>query len=76
VTIVVSYTCDACGLKDIPVTVPPRGTEDVVTWMEGMRPLLVADHQKKSPDCHPRAFTHVKIPFAPGSERVGEPTKQ
>lgn len=74
----VLYTCDPCGLKDIEVQVPGRDpTENVVTWLElKCAPALMADHAAKSPHCHPGKFTTVKIPLTPGSNRVGEETKQ
>lgn len=72
----VSYTCDACGCDDVAVEVPVRGAEDVVTWVRNiMTPPLIADHKRRSPACRVASFTHVKIPLAPGSDRVGEETK-
>jgi hypothetical protein len=69
-TISVLYSCDLCGLVDIPVSVPARENEDVIQWMETMGVLLSNDHQKRSPHCHPKTLSQVKVPMT-GTDKVG-----
>lgn len=74
--ITVQYSCPECGLKDVPVQVPAREDPDenaVVPWMhEQVIPSVTADHDKRSPKCHPKELKDLKIPLPPGSEFVGQ----
>lgn len=70
VTVTVLYSCHVCGLTDIPVPVPARTDEDVLVWMEQTGGLLSQDHAQRSPLCHPKTLSNVKIPMT-GADRVG-----
>lgn len=70
-TVAIRYSCDECGLKRVSVDVPARTGEDVKMWFEAiLTPALVADHQKRSPHCHPKELSEVLIPMT-GTDRVG-----
>jgi hypothetical protein len=72
----VQYSCRKCGLADIEVQVPARGTEDVIAWMNNtLLPGLVRDHHSRSPRCHPDTLSTVKIPMT-GTDRVGGASAQ
>ena len=59
----VRYTCGMCGIKRMPVDVDERDDgQDVTEWLKLMSFELVADHRKRSPDCHPLVFDEVMIP--------------
>jgi hypothetical protein len=75
VTIRVRYSCPACGLVSVNVDVPARETEDVVTWMEATVRATGADHNRRSPDCHPARLHDLMIPMT-GTDRIGGPTVQ
>lgn len=62
-TIVARYSCPECDLFDTPVTVPARGEEPVVVWLEATIRLLVEDHKRRSPRCHPQSLQDVNIPL-------------
>lgn len=67
------YSCPLCGIKDVHVEVPARGLEDVSVWMrESCMVALSADHQRRSPDCHPQILTDIYIPMT-GTTKVGGP---
>lgn len=70
VTITVLYSCHTCRLKDIPVAVPARETEDVLVWMDATGRLLGSDHHRRSPLCKTKVLNDVKIPIT-GTDRVG-----
>lgn len=56
------------------VEVPEREPEkqDVVEWLNGTAvPMLVADHESKSPLCRPKKFSEVGIPVSDATEHVG-----
>jgi hypothetical protein len=70
-TIIVKYSCAACGLHRIPCEVPVRREEDVVEWTEKIMAVALAmDHGIRSPHCRPKAFTEVMIPIT-GTDKVG-----
>ena len=71
-TIQCRYSCSDCGIVRAVVTVPARDDESVTEWMDKTIPLLVADHENRSPHCHPRAFSEVLIPVQDNSP-VGGP---
>ena len=62
-TIVARYSCPECELFDTPVDVPVRGDESVAVWLEATIRLLVADHKRRSPRCHPRPVQDVNVPL-------------
>lgn len=71
-TLRVFYSCEACGIVDAPVDVPTRGPENVVAWLEGRcMAACVADHQRRSPTCHPQQLQNLKVPIG-GAQRVGD----
>lgn len=74
--IVLRYSCRACGLKDVAVTVLARDSdEDVLLWMDATGLLLFRDHRDRSPHCQPKTLQNVKIPMV-GAEWVGGPPVQ
>ena len=75
--ITILYSCSLCGLSDAEVTIPFREeSEDVITWMkQKVETALVADHQKRSPECIPQTLQNIKIPVPPGTEWFGGPVK-
>lgn len=75
-TITVLYSCPECGLERVPVEVPARGEEGVITWMDNMVIThLGSDHARRSPDCHPERLRDIMIPLT-GTEKVGGPSVQ
>jgi len=74
-TIHVLYSCAECGVKDAGVDVPIRGNEDVIQWMNQTVVHIAQDHRQRSPNCHPREFSEIKIPIT-GAEKVGGPAIQ
>jgi len=71
-TIGVLYSCEQCGILNQEVQVPARDAEDVIQWMEKVCIIaLCADHESRSPRCHPETLTHIKIPMPAGVDRVG-----
>ena len=78
-TITCMYSCALCGLKKIPVQIPTRVSatdQDVVTWLRDVAtPALVADHEARSPGCHPKELSEFYIPMA-GADYVGGPAIQ
>ncbi len=71
-TIICKYTCGVCGLYRISVNVQARMEEDIMDWMDKiLTPTLVADHEFRSPDCHPSRFSEVMIPTPEGTSRIG-----
>lgn len=70
----VRYSCRACGIRDAEVQVPERGLdESIIHWVEQtMGQVLLADHQRRSPQCRARTCQDVKIPVM--GARVGDPT--
>lgn len=66
----VLYSCHSCGLNDVKVQVPARTEENVLVWMETTGAYLSADHDKRSPHCHPDTLSNVKIPIT-GTDRIG-----
>jgi hypothetical protein len=74
VTIRCFYSCAACMLVRQFVEVPERDpvAQDVVQWIRDTAvPLLVADHESKSPLCRPEEFAEVGIPVNDATEHVG-----
>jgi hypothetical protein len=74
-TIEVMYSCHGCGLRDAAVTVPERGDEDVVKWLDRVRAFIGADHASRSPHCRSGACD-LKIPVPAGTEKVGKVVRQ
>lgn len=75
VTIRVRYSCPDCGLKKVVCEVPARGEEDVRIWMEATIASVGADHQRRSPRCHPTQLHDLMIPMT-GADRIGGPNIQ
>lgn len=73
-TITCKYSCVECGLHRVEVEVPARSddpAEDAVTWLEKIAtPALVRDHERRSPNCHPKTFSEVMIPVT-GVDKIG-----
>lgn len=71
-TIDVRYSCDACGLRSVVVSVPARMSddEDVAVWMDRTVRLTWQDHWRRSPHCRPETLTNLMIPVS-GATRVG-----
>ena len=73
-TVTVKYSCHVCGLVKAELEVAARGAEqDVVAWVEGLRPQLGADHLRRSPGCT-AAAADLYIPLPAGAARIGDPT--
>lgn len=74
--LVVTYTCDSCGIRDRGVPVEERAPEsDVVRWMRQTVAVAVSyDHSQQSPGCHVSAMANVKIPMN-DREYIGGPKK-
>jgi len=72
----VLYTCEPCGLKDVRVTVRHRKQgEDIRTWMEEVSRRVGNDHASRSPNCHPKTLSNLKIPLeGDGSSGIGVAT--
>ena len=64
------YSCFACGLENIEVLVPARESEGIDAWMNGLIVYLSADHERRSPNCHPEELKNVKIPIT-GASKIG-----
>lgn len=69
-----SYTCGMCGLVDVPVSVPARGAEDVVTWVQTTANICGANHILKSPHC-PATSLDIRVPIEPSADRIGGPIR-
>lgn len=69
-----SFTCKACGAKDVVFDVRiRRKDEDVVHWIEqAVRPALYLAHIKRSPLCASQ-HADLKIPMANEQTRIGDP---
>jgi hypothetical protein len=74
-TVQVLYSCKGCKLVDAVVTVVARGDEDVIAWLEGVKPKIAADHVRRSPHCRAGACD-LKIPMGDDGSRVGDPVKR
>lgn len=72
-TILCYYSCHLCGLTKIPVEVPVRGEEDVITWVTETARLMSRDHDARSPDCHPKELHDLMIPVS-GADKIGGPS--
>lgn len=60
----VLYTCDACGIRDRPVTVAHRKEgEGLLPWMDDVAQRVGMDHRTRSPHCTAAKVTNVKIPM-------------
>ncbi len=68
-TITVLYSCAGCGLTKTDLRVPARTEEDVVAWIEGLRPRIAEDHHKRSPHCGSE-LCDLMIPIT-GADHVG-----
>lgn len=77
ITLAVQYTCLLCGIRDAVVQVPARRSEaeDLKAWMDATIVLISAHHRRRSPTCHPRTLTNMKIPID-GVAYVGGPPVQ
>lgn len=72
--IIIKYSCNMCGLKDTELSVPIRGDEDVVVWMESIVGQdIKKDHFIKSPGCPAESVQNLMIPVT-GAQKVGGPT--
>lgn len=72
-TTTVLYTCNMCGLVKIPVKVKAREKEeDLEKWMLQMGAELSENHNRRSPNCKPKTFTNIMIPYD-GTDYVGGP---
>lgn len=71
------YTCGLCGLHRVACKAVPRGEDQGVTdWVENVAiAAIIADHKRRSPDCHPRKLDEIMIPVS-GVDRVGDVPKQ
>lgn len=59
------YSCDLCGIKDAVVLVDQRADdEQLIHWMNEVTVALGDNHQHRSPNCHPKTLTEVKIPLS------------
>ncbi len=72
-TIRVKYSCDQCGLRRVEVDVPARTTEDVRDWTDQTVRLVMRDHDRRSPRCHPKELSQLMIPMPDGVDRIGGP---
>jgi hypothetical protein len=71
--ITVQYSCVLCGTQDAPVRVRARASdEDLKTWMDMTIMAVSDDHNRRSPHCHPKTLSNLKIPVE-GAEWVGGP---
>ena len=71
-TIECTYSCEVCGLDDVPVKVPARGEEDVVDWMRKVcTPALYRDHHFRCPECTSQMLKNLMIPMPVGTDRIG-----
>jgi hypothetical protein len=70
----VCYSCRLCGLERVRVEVPARGEEPIATWLPATVRRLCADHDRRSPACHPTTLSEVLIPMT-GAARVGGPAE-
>lgn len=75
-TVKLLYSCDLCGLVDVPVYVRARtgDDEDVVEWLNGAVLGIAQDHRRRSPTCLAEKITAIKIP-AMGIKRIGGPVE-
>jgi hypothetical protein len=65
------YSCSLCGIYRQEVDVQSRQDELITDWMDNvMIPALVADHEVRSPNCHPTKLSEVMIPMM-GSNQIG-----
>lgn len=72
-TTTVQYSCDLCGLKDIPVEVKAREKDDdILDWMTKIGYDLAEDHNKRSLQCSPKTLSNIKIPLK-NTEVIGGP---
>lgn len=67
------YSCPGCGIVDRTVSVPMRGEEDVIAWMDMVMMALANDHREHSPFCKPSHLVNLKIPVPPGTTKIGGP---
>lgn len=71
--IVVKYSCHACGLKRVDLSVRARESEEVTTWMDATVRAVAADHRRRSPSCRATTLSELMIPTT-GTSKVGGPT--
>jgi hypothetical protein len=71
------YSCPLCGIVKAKVKVNARVEgQDIMDWMTNVCVMaLAADHEKRSPNCHPTHFGDIMIPIA-GSQIIGGPSVQ
>lgn len=61
----VLYSCNLCGIKDASVMVDQReDDEPLIMWMNKMTQALCQHHDHRSPQCHPKKLSEVKIPIS------------
>jgi hypothetical protein len=72
-TLFVRYSCPGCGIVDRPVSVPLRGEEDVIQWLDIVMLAVGDDHKRHSPFCKATHMRDLKIPMPAGTTKVGGP---
>ncbi len=71
--ILCKYSCNVCGLRRVPISVPVRqAEEDVADWMNGVVRQVGEDHQRKSGGCPATELTELMIPMS-GTDYIGGP---
>lgn len=67
----VTFDCPKCGLVKHAVEVPARKTsdEDVVLWFrEVVIASCCAEHDRVSPNCHPKSLKNLLMAAPPEAE--------
>jgi hypothetical protein len=73
-TITVLYSCKGCGVKDRPVALEGRESdEDVVEWMKKVQSVVGAEHGALH--CPSPTFD-LKVPMPADADWIGQATKQ
>lgn len=66
------YSCKQCGIFRRTVTVPARGDENVVDWLNKVACVaLAADHARQSPSCRIESLSEVLVPMYADNEKIG-----
>jgi hypothetical protein len=65
------YSCKQCGIKRQKVTVPARGEEDVIAWLDSAAMAMSRDHDRRSPLCRITKLDEVWIPYPEGTAKLG-----
>ena len=74
--ITVKYSCHACGLVRVEMSLPVRENErDVVQWFQTtLAQALQVDHAKRSPLCNAQSVQDLMIPMD-NRDWIGGPLK-